>query len=239
MKLGPIWKIGAVILLLLASAMAIHFLDHIPARRPIIETPIVQPSPSSQPLTEQVSSLALGTVAVQTFSGSTLIRLGSGTVVSSDGLIITTSAVAPYGPGSYIYQIATATGSLLRASSVLHDSSGLVLLKVNASELNTVLFDENISFQAGTDVVLVGAFVRLSHYTSIVIPAVVPYVTDGRDIPLSAAPAFTSMLAAARVVDPSGHSLGLVQLGGAYPRMIPAVVLNAFIERYLAQTRKP
>jgi hypothetical protein len=235
MKYGPVWKMTGVVVLVILAGAAIVFLDHIPLRRitSLAPTPTTKPTPSTQPNSE-VSALSLGTVAIQTFSGSRLVRSGSGAVVSSDGLIITTSAVAPYGSGSYVYQVATPTGALLRATNAWRDGSGLVLLKVAATDLDAVLFSEQIPLEAGSTVGLVGAFVQLSHYVPVAMPAVIPYVTDTHEIPLSFDRVFAGLLLAARVIDDAGHSLGLVQLGAGYPRMIPAATLNAFVERYLS-----
>jgi hypothetical protein len=246
MKLGPISKAVILVVLAVAVLAAVRFLDRIPARRlaallgvtVTVSDPMsadASPSPSVlvQPLSSQVSALSLGTVAIQTFSGSTLVRTGSGTIVSSDGLIITTAAVAPYGSGSYIYQVAIGDGRLLRASYVWRDGSGLALLRVAATDLNTVPFDQNIAVYAGSPVTLVGAFLSLSRYTPVIMPAVIPYAADIRDIPLSVDRLFAARLVSARVVDEDGRSIGLVQLAGAYPRMISAAVINTFVDRYL------
>jgi hypothetical protein len=241
-----------VVVLVLAVGGAIVIIDRLPARRlealtglsvtvsDLHPTTTVQASPvPTGDRSEQVQALSLGTVAVQTFAGSVLVRSGSGTAVSSDGLILTTSGVAPYGSGSFVYQIATADGGLLRASRAYSDASGLVLLKVQSSGLNAVLFDDRTTITAGTEVTIAAAFLRLAQFTPLLISATVPYVTTADDIPLAVDHSFIPLLAGARVFDREGHSLGVVQLGGAYPRMISAPHINDFVNKYLARAPKP
>ena len=230
--------------LAMAALAAIRFVDRIPARRlaallgitvTVSDSAPATPSPvpSVQPLSSQVSALSLGTAAIQTFSGSMLVRAGSGTIVSSDGLIVTLSSAAPYGSGSYLYQVAISDGRLLRAQSVRRGGSGLTLLRVAATDLDTVPFDPHAPILAGSQVMLVGAFRSLSGYTPVIVPAVIPYAADIRDIPLSLDRTFAGRLLSARVVDDSGRSLGLVQVSGAYPKMISAATINTFVDDYL------
>lgn len=248
MKSGPVTKMVVVVALACAVLVAIRILDAVPARRVAsllgltvtvgeLHDASPTPVPTLRPLDDQAAALSLGTVALQTFDGPALVRSGSGTVVSSDGLIVTTTAAAPYGSGSYVYQAATSGGALVRAHGVWRDQgAGLVLLKVQAWDLDTVPFDEAVPLQAGTTATLTAAFVQLSRYIAVLVPATIPYVTD-REIPLSLDRSLASVVAGARVVDRSGRSLGLVQFG-QYPRLIPSSAVNAFMQQYLNRTSK-
>lgn len=234
MKSSPIWKMVAVVVLVLVALGAVLMLERTPGTVAGLRTPTPRPFVSASPSDPLPSSFSLGTVAVQTFLGPTLVRSGAGTVVSSDGLILTSSAVAPYGSGSYVYQVATATGSLLRAAAVWRDGAGLMLLKVSATDLDAVSFDEQASVQAGTAVRLISARMALSRYVSVMMTGTIPYVSgDARDIPLSTDRAFGPVLAGARAVNDAGGGIGMVRFAGASSYIVPASVLNGFIENYL------
>jgi hypothetical protein len=243
MKNRPVLKLVGVVVFGLLVLFAIRYIDTVPSHSLLavlgFSSPSSSVSPTSTPSPSPAVAVAdlpihsLGTVAIQSFNGSTLVRTGSGSIVSSDGLIVTTAAVAPIGSNSYVYQVATADGELLRARAVWR-ASGLVLLQVAATDLRPVLFQGE--YQAGTQGIAVGAIVSLSKYTPLIVPAAIAYIGRQSDIGLVLDRNFASMLAGARVVDGDGHSLGLVQ-NGNYPRLIPALSINAMVDQYLAKNR--
>ena len=110
---------------------------------------------------------ALGSVAVQTFAGASLIRQGPGTAVSADGLILTNIVAAPYGTGGYVYQIATPRGDVLRAKWVAWDkATGLTLLKAEATNLDAVLFDAARGLVRGQSLEAIAAQVLFSKFVT-------------------------------------------------------------------------
>lgn len=249
MKSAPILRVVAVVLLGCAAIASIALIERLPTRHLLslvgvswgesggdaTPTPTTIATRTPLAVSERVSSLSIGSVAVQTFNGSVLVRSGSGTAVSSDGLVLTTSAVAPYGSGSYVYQVATSSGEVLRAKGVWR-RDGLVLLQIAATDLSAVLFEEGDDVQAGREVLIVGALTSLSQYTPVILPATIPYITE-RDMPISFDRGFQLLLAGARVVDKSGRSLGIILLTTSHPKVVSAGTLNAFLEQYLAATQ--
>jgi len=244
MKFGPVSRVVIVTALVLCALLAIRLIEALPvpllARISGISAPTrTTPTPTQKAAASHVSepdTFSLGVVAIETFSGPARISHGSGAVVSSDGLIVTTLAAAPYGSGSYVYQVATATGTLLRARNVWH-SSGLVLLKVTATDLNPVFFDASQQVVAGESIKIVGAFVALSRYTPIVLPGTLAYATSS-EVAISFDRSFTLLVPGARVLDGQGHSLGIVQLAGSYIRLLSAQVINSVMDQYLATQQK-
>lgn len=244
MKLGPIGKAVVVVVVALCALFAIRAIDAIPASRLAsllgitVTVSDLSPtaSPTPTPLTGRASELSRGTVAVQTFGFSSLVAAGSGTIVSSDGLILTTSLAAPYGSGSYVYQVATSDGAVLRATGVWR-LSGLVLLKVQATDLDAVLFDAATP-QSGDSVTIVGALLSLSQYVPVIVPAAVPYVPEARNTVLSFDRALLPSLYGARVVDSAGRSIGLVQPTYPLARLLSAADINAALEKYFAAAQK-
>jgi S1-C subfamily serine protease len=232
-----------------AAMWSIQYIDRIPAHRLAallglsVSVPETTPTPTPTPSNRLTpadagQSDALGTVAVQTFSGPVLVRQGAGTAVSVDGLVLTTSFAAPYGSGSYVYQVATSRGQLLRAKRVANDiPNGLVLLKTDANDLDVVLFDQDTQLAAGDELRAVSAQMVASRFVFMSLPAWVVWSDAARQTVLSMDRAYTGTLQGARLITESGSSVGLVRTA-AQPGMISAETVNAFLEKYLSQSTK-
>ncbi len=245
MKLGPVWKIVAVVAFGGAAVWAVGYIDHIPPQRLAallgvsvsVQDQETIPKPTPTPAAGDVSS-TLGVVAVQTFSGPVLVRQGAGTAVSVDGLVLTTVATAPYGSGSFVYQIATPRGQLLRARRVASESvDGLVLLKAEANDLDAVLFTSDTAATAGSQWQAVSAQMIASRFIAMRLPVWVVWSDIGRPAVLSIDRAYAGIMNGARLVDESGRSVGLIR-NAAQPGLVTAERINAFLDRYLGQTNK-
>lgn len=244
MKTGPIVRIVAVVVVGAAAITAIRWFERLPSERLAallglrvtisdLSTPTPTPTGSSLPIADRVPELSLGTVAIQTYAGSVLVRSAAGTVVASDGLIVTTAAAAPYGSGSYLYQVTTATGTVSRARRVASDpANGLVLLKVETTEVGTVPFVEDARMRSGDELSAIGATVVLSRYTPVTLPVAVAYALDERTVALSLDRTYLNLLTGSRVVDSQGSTVGLLRPGTTVG-VIGAAAVNAFIDRYL------
>ena len=235
---------GVVVVLVLASLFAIRYIERFPSRRlasllgvtvtvsDLSVTPTTPPRVS--PIDADQSAL-LGSVAVQTFHGATIVFQGPGSAVSSDGLILTTVSAAPYGSGSYVYQIATARGQILRARRLTSDrESGLVLLKVESDGLDAVLFDEQFPLVAGQQLEVIAGRVQFSTFASQRLPLwVVGVDVDGR-VAVSLDRSFGYVVNGGRIIDRAGHSVGVLRYGlSAF--VVSAEKVNAFIDAYLAR----
>ncbi len=233
-----------------AAVWSVSYIDHIPPQRlasllgftvsvsDVGTTSKPTPSPSTR-LTPASgdSSSTLGTVAVQTFSGPVLVRQGAGTAVSVDGLVLTIVATAPYGSGSFVYQIATPRGQLLRARRVSSDAvTGLVLLKAEASDLDAVLFSQ-VESSAGAQWEAVSAQVIASRFVAMRLPVWVVWSDGDRQTTLSMDRAQASSFNGARLIDESGRSVGLMR-NASQPSLITAARINEFLDRYLEQAVK-
>lgn len=245
MKLGRSWKAAGVLVLGGAAIWLVSFIKHIPPQKlasllgisvSVTEDDVTpKPTPTPAPVND---SSTLGTVAVQTFSGPVLIRQGSGTAVSADGLVLTTAVTAPFGSGSFIYQIATPRGQLLRARRVASDAAtGLALLKVDANDLDAVLFDAKSPLSAGSQWEAVSAQVVASKFVALRLPVWVVSSVGDRQTVLSMDHAYAVAFNGARLIDASGRSVGLIR-NASQPLLIPAALINTFLERYLGQTIK-
>jgi S1-C subfamily serine protease len=250
MKNAPLLRIGGLVLLALTVLGAVWYVEQVPPDRLAAlmgfsvsisdESPRPTPSPSVSivPVSEQVPALSGGTVVVETFSRTQRIRAGSGTVVSSDGLVLTTAAAAPYGSGGYVYQVAASDGRLVRARRVAADgASGLVLLKADGLDRATVPFEEAPVVRAGDELTIIGASLVQSRYVPVVISAGVVHAADAKSAALSLDRSYVALLAGARVVARDGKTLGIL-LPRAVAGITDGSVVNAFIRRYL-ETLQP
>jgi len=244
MKFRPAWTMVAVVALACASLLAVRYIDRIPPERlaslmgitVTVSDLSLTPTPSPRVTPAGGDQTAtLGSVAVQTFQGPTLIRQGPGTAVSADGLILTTIAAAPYGTGTYVYQVATPRGQLLRARRVASDqASGLALLKAEATDLDAVLFDASQSLFAGQGLEAVSATVLFSKFISQRLPVWVVWATQDGAATLSLDRSLGLTFNGARLVDQSNRSVGILHYASG-PVFVSAATINAFLESYLAK----
>ena len=192
----------------------------------------ISPSPSSSPSSHD-GLTAEAVVSVQAFLGPTLVRQGSGVSVSSDGLVLTNIAAAPYGSGAYVYQVVLSRGDVLRASRVAFDSvTGLVLLKIDGDSFDAVLFDETVSLSAGMQLEAIAADIQFVQFFVKRLPLWVAW-SNGSRVELSMDRTLGGALHGARVVDQYGRSLGVFSWTGR-PTLIDAKKINRFIDTYLA-----
>jgi hypothetical protein len=243
MKYSPIFKVIGVVLLVLASTWAIRYLEQIPSARlaqlmgitvkvsdidvGFSETPTPRPPGDAQ------LQPARPVVAVQAFAASKLARQGTGIVVSSDGLVLASNAVAPYGSGSYTYQVVLSDGTAIRAIRVGYDApTNLALLKADAEGLDSAVFDV-VTPEAGGQLLALAAQVMVSRYVPLRVPVSVVYVVDEKQIALSLDRTYLPQLIGAPLTDRTGRIIGLMRTAPSVG-IIPASAVNAFIDRYLA-----
>lgn len=245
MKFRPAWTMGVVVLLVCASLFAVRIIDRLPTSRLASLMGITvtvsdlsatsSPSPRVTPAGGDQSSL-YGSVAIQTFAGPRLVRQGPGTAVTADGLILAVSSVAPYGSGSFVYQVATPRGQLLRAHRVASDQSvGLTLLKVDVADGDAVLFDATDAVFAGQDVEAVSGQVMFSKFVSQRMPVWIAWSSDAAGVSLSMDRSLGTAFNGARLIDSSNRSVGLLRYGSG-PSFVSAATINAFLEAYFARS---
>ena len=197
-------------------------------------TPSPFPGPSETVWEKTISEAGLSMVAVQTFDGPRLIKSGSGTVVSSDGIIFTPYETVPYGTGSYIYQVAVGD-NVYRATVVARQHPrNLALLKIQTPGLTIGRLVATDDFPVGRQVALVSATIVLSHmapqalYGSIV-------SSEGRQVILDADR--TLVTAGAQVVISDGGVLGSAVIRSGRVSLIPSSEISEFLETYLQSIR--
>lgn len=194
------------------------------------ETMVPTPTPISVVLPDFWQKIAsdhdLSTVGIQSFKATKIIREGSGMVVSSDGLIVTTLDVVS---GSDVFQVFY-KDKLLRARLVKYDGfKNLALLKVGITNMDVARFDRNYQFQPGQDVVMSGKIVELSRPTVFIQKGMVSHIFS-KDIFLNAEPNY--YISGSKVVNNSGKVVGITYLRGDTVRLIKAETIDDFIKKY-------
>lgn len=239
------WSMVAVVAIGCLAIVAVKYIERIPPQRLAslmgitVTVSDLDPTPASSPRVTPAGgdqTATLGSVAVQTFAGATLIRQGPGTAVSADGLVLTTVSAAPWGAGGYVYQVATPRGQLLRATWAAWDkATGLVLLKTDATDMDAVLFDSGATLFAGQSTEAVAAQVLFSKFVSQRLPVWVVWVAEDGGATLSVDRSLGLTFNGARLVDDSNRAVGMLRYASG-PTFISAATINAFLESYFASS---
>lgn len=185
------------------------------------------------PTPTEWSNLAAGatpsSVAIQTFSGNLIARFGTGTIVSSDGLIVTVADVVPILSPSAVYQIVL-NGRVLRAHVVKRDfSRNLALLKADVADLTIAQMTQTRPL-LGAPLALVGGIVDVSLYAPFFSHAWLSYDVDRYGV-LDAD--FRPTLAGARVLALDSRQVGIVFLRAGQVRVTWTDRIDAFVQEYL------
>lgn len=243
MNIGSPWRVAGVGALVVGVGLIVVFFDQTPARRLLSSSGItvtlseasVTPTPQKAP---QGRVVVDGTVAVQTFSGSSLVGGGSALSVSADGLVLTTSKAAPVGSG-FVYQVISSSGAIVRARRIASDpTTGLVLLGADSGVGNSVFFDESRTLVAGDALTGVGVFFQFSQVVPFQVPLSVVYSIASRfETVLAMDRSLQPVTVGAAVVDSSGRIVGVLSWSTGTPRLIHAVQVNAFLQRTLEQAK--
>ena len=186
-------------------------------------TPIVVSSDFWQKI---VSNHILSTVAIQSFKGGKIIREGSGIVISSDGVMLTTFDVVA---GADVYQVFHGD-RILRAQLVRYDDfKNLALLKVAADDMSVTRLERSYQFQPGQDVVVSGKMVEL--FTPVVFAqkGMISYILS-KGIIIDTKPSY--FLSGSKVINNLGVVIGMSYLRSEVVRLITVEAMDDFVKSY-------
>ncbi len=173
-----------------------------------------------------VADHTLSTVAVQSFKDGKIVREGSGVIISSDGVIITTFDVIS---GADVLQVFH-NDRILRAQLVRYDGfKNLALLKVNATDMSVARLGTSYQFQSGQDVIISGKLVELSNSTALSQRGMISQVLS-RDIILDTKTNY--YISGAKAINNSGIVVGMVYLRSGEVRLVKAEIMDDFIKTY-------
>ncbi len=195
-----------------------------------VPAPAVSPTPVPRDSWQKIITDAMvSTVLIQTYSENRLVRTGTGSMVSSDGLIITTSDVV----SGQIFQVIV-DDKILKARILTRQAAGgLALLKVDADNLTVSNLNTAENLQSGKTVILAGKLLSVSAPTVFSQLALVSYTTASEVVLDSALNYFIS---GAKVIGTDGAVAGIAAIRGGKVVLIPAGTLEAFLRDYLASS---
>ena len=173
-----------------------------------------------------VSDHILSTVAVQSFKSGKIVREGSGIVISSDGIIITTLDVIA---GADEYQVLHGD-QILRAQLVRYDGfKNLALLKVATTDMNVTRLERNYQFQPGQDVVVSGKIIEFSDPIVFAQRGMISYILS-KDMVIDTEPSY--FLSGSKVINNSGIVVGMAYLRSGVVRLITTATMDDFVKSY-------
>lgn len=192
------------------------------------EKPIPAPTPtpvivSSDFWQKIVSDHVLSTVAIQSFKSSKIIREGSGVVISSDGVIVTTFDVIS---GADVLQVFY-RDKILRAKVTKYDGfKNLALLKVDSVDMDVTRLERSYQFQSGQDVVVTGKLIELSNSVVFAQRGMIGYILS-KDIVVNTESNY--FLSGSKVINNSGVVVGMSYLRGGAVRLITSETIDDFV----------
>lgn len=191
--------------------------------------PILTPTPtitSSEFWQKIVSDHVLNTAAIQAFKDGKMVWAGSGMIISSDGIIITTFDIVA---GADTLQVFYGD-KILRAQLVRYDGfKNLALLKVNTINLNVTRLERNYQSQPGQDVIISGKMVEFSNPVVFAQRGMISYILS-KDIIINTQPSY--FLSGSKVINNSGVVIGMSYLRNGVVRMIKAETMDDFVKNY-------
>jgi len=177
------------------------------------------------------SDHVLNTVAIQSFKGGKIAREGSGIIISSDGVVITTLDVIS---GADVLQVFH-KDKILRAKVIRYDGfKNLALLKVDSADMDVTRLDRNYQFQPGQDVIVSGKIVELSNSVVFAQRGMISYVFS-KDIIVDTEPNY--FLSGSKVINKSGVVVGMSYLRNGTVRLITSETMDNFVKSYFQASK--
>ena len=160
-----------------------------------------------------------------------MVREGSGIVISSDGVVITTLDVIS---GADVLQVFH-KDKILRAKVTKYDGfKNLALLKVDSADMDVTRLDRNYQFQPGQDVIVSGKIVELSNSVVFAQRGMISYVFS-KDIIVDTEPNY--FLSGSKVINKSGVVVGMSYLRNGTVRLITSETMDNFVKSYFQASK--
>lgn len=180
------------------------------------------PTPTSFDIVEKiVRDSSLSSVAIQTFQGNILKKSGSGIILSSDGLVITTHELSQGQTIQVLFE-----DKIFKASVVKKDlARNIALIKIDGSNLTVSDLDTTSTYESGREYILTGKMVNLSKIVTFSQKAIVNYAQD-KTILIDTNN--SDMLNGAKALVYSGRMVGMIYVKAGKTLLIPAQTISEF-----------
>jgi len=170
---------------------------------------------------------SFSSVGIQVFQNNTLARQGSGIILSSDGLIMTTADLAFK---DAVYQIFYEDKVFRGLVEAIDYKSNLFILKSLTSYSAVADLDVSHDYKSGQDILLIGKLVDVSSPTTVSQRGTISYVTEGRILIDTAQ---NNYLSGAGVIGASGKFIGMSYLRSGKTYLIKSGIIEPFFKEYL------
>lgn len=177
-----------------------------------------------------VINLSPSLVGVQTIGENRVVRQGSGVIVSSDGLIITTADLL--GPKGSVYQVFY-DDKIIKGEIVAIDSKiNLLLMKTSVPNSNIAELITS-DYKSGQEILVVGKTFHLSKPTSVSQKGIISQVINKLVI-IDTVP--SKYLYGFGVSDKDGRLRGITYLRNGVVNLIKAEIIENFFKNYLEKS---
>ncbi|KKR13757.1 MAG: Trypsin [Parcubacteria group bacterium GW2011_GWC1_39_29] len=175
-----------------------------------------------------VSETSISSVGIQSFKDNKIYKQGSGLILSSDGLIVTTYDNMPVNAsGSQVFY----GGKIYKPTILVRDyNRNLVLAKIVAEGLTVSRLDQSNSTQSGEELLIVGSVPFVSKPTIFSQIALLSYVTD-REIVLDSTPNY--YINGGKIVNGRSEVLGIVQIRSGKVTIVKSQDIDLLLKNYL------
>ena len=194
-------------------------------------SPLPTATPTSTPLDiveKIVRDSSLSSVAIQTFQGNTLKKYGSGIILSSDGLIVTTYELSQGQTIQVLFE-----DKIFKASVIKKDlARNIALIKIEGSNLTVSGLDTASTYESGREYILTGKMVNLSKIITFSQKAIINYVQD-KTILMDTNK--NDMLNGAKTINYSGQMAGMIYTKAGKTFLISAQIISEFYSGSIAE----
>lgn len=224
--------IGGIFVLGLASSFKFNIFLKSDLNDQVLVTELV-PIPTLTPTPfdfwqKIVANSSLSTVAIQSFQGNVLKKQGSGIILSSDGLIITTIDVVVGKKVQVFFEDRIIQATVIKKDII----NNLALIKTEEGNFNVSGLDNPDSYESGQDYILAGKLLDLSKITIFSQKALVNYVLDNK-IVLDSQP--NDFINGAKAFNSDGKMIGMSYLKGDKVYLVKSSIINELYNNYLTK----
>lgn len=190
--------------------------------------------PRTEYFSGSISKLKNSVVAIESFNQNQLIRMGSGIVMTQDGLVLTLNSVVP--AESTVIQVIN-SGKIVSAKVVLRDYiNNLAIINIPENDLQAVRLKEDLP-ELTQNLAILSKFFELGKDFLLVNPALVSQIdSDKNTFKISAQ--YDENNYGAALIDNDGSVLGILDFKNFKPVLILPEVINRDLSSYLAKIQK-
>lgn len=195
----------------------------------LINTP--NPTPNPELWEKVVVKVSPGLVGIQTISENSVLRQGGGIIVSSDGLVVTTTNL--WGPERSIYQIFY-DNKIIKGNVVAIDSKANLMLLKTPTQSSNIAELAKYEYKSGQEIIVVGKTFNLSKPTITSQKGSISQVLE-KSVTIDTLP--NKYLYGFGVSDKDGYLRGIVYLRSGMANLIRSETIENFLKSYLEKPK--